>query len=236
MAHDFLHKVLLVGDEAVGKTCLLLQWLQTSKHWELNSEHRVTVGVEYGSGTVEVEGKVIKLQVWDTGGQDRFRSMINRSIQGASGVFLVYDVTRRDSFDNLSTWLHDVCAHGDPDIVIIVVGTKCDRRLHRQVSYEEGHKFAQRYGFQFFESSAVEGTELLPLETGVDQIFETLAVQIYQTKHFSERPQQQMPLSSDSKGCDDLLERLRRIKGMESIVQRLARPIGGIQSCSRGGA
>jgi len=229
MAHDFVYRVLLVGDEEVGKTCLLLQWIQN----RFRGEHRNTVRVELFQGTVEVEGKVIKLQCWDTGGQPRFRSIVNRSVRDASGVFLVYDVNKRDSFNNLSSWLHDLRAHADPDIVVLVVGTKCDRDLDRQVSYEEGHEFAQRYGFQFLETSAVGGRGLGATGgpgggKGVHQIFESLAAQIYHTR--------QRPLSSEIQGCDALLEKLRRIKGMESIVQRLSRPIGTIHSCSSGGA
>merc|ERR1719440_2010309 len=92
---ESLLKYIIVGDEAVGKTCLLLQF--TDKRYR--TTHQVTVGVEFGSRTIDVRGKMIKLQCWDTAGQDRFRSIVRSYYRGAAGALLVYDITRRDSFE-----------------------------------------------------------------------------------------------------------------------------------------
>jgi len=151
--YSYLFKFIIIGDEAVGKTCLLLQF--TDKRYR--TTHQVTVGVEFGSRTVEISGKMIKLQCWDTAGQDRFRSIVRSYYRGAAGALLVYDITRRDSFEHVSQWLQEARTNADPDLVITLVGNKCDRAGERQVSYEEGHKFASRFGLYFLETSAVTG-------------------------------------------------------------------------------
>jgi Ras-related protein Rab-2A len=151
--YAYLLKFIIVGDEAVGKTCLLLQF--TDKRYR--TTHQVTVGVEFGSRTVEVSGKMIKLQCWDTAGQDRFRSIVRSYYRGAAGALLVYDITRRDSFEHVSQWLTEARANADPELVITLVGNKCDKGTDRQVSFEEGHTFAQRHGLYFLETSAVTG-------------------------------------------------------------------------------
>merc|ERR1719305_1350536 len=119
--------------------------------------HQVTVGVEFGSKTVEVSGKLIKLQCWDTAGQDRFRSIVRSYYRGAAGALLCYDITRRESFEHVSQWLTEARNNADPDLVISLIGNKCDRASERQVSFEEGHAFAQHHGLYFLETSAVTG-------------------------------------------------------------------------------
>jgi len=151
--YDYLFKFIIIGDEAVGKTCLLLQF--TDKRYR--TTHQVTVGVEFGSKTIEVGGKHIKLQCWDTAGQDRFRSIVRSYYRGAAGALLVYDITRRESFEHVSTWLAEARNHADAELVLTLVGNKCDRSADRQVPYEEGHAFAMQNGLSFVETSAVTG-------------------------------------------------------------------------------
>lgn len=167
--YSYLFKFIIIGDEAVGKTCLLLQF--TDKRYR--TTHQVTVGVEFGSRTVDISGKLIKLQCWDTAGQDRFRSIIRSYYRGAAGALLVYDITRRDSFEHVSQWLQEARANADPELVITLVGNKCDKEQERQVSYEEGHAFAHRFGLYFLETSAVTGEF-------VDQAFHVTAKLVYQ--------------------------------------------------------
>lgn len=162
--YSYLFKFIIIGDEAVGKTCLLLQF--TDKRYR--TTHQVTVGVEFGSRTVEISGKMIKLQCWDTAGQDRFRSIVRSYYRGAAGALLVYDITRRDSFDHVSQWLKEARQNADPDLIITLVGNKCDKVGERQVSYEEGNNFAHKHGLYFLETSAVSGLM-------VDEAFTTTA-------------------------------------------------------------
>jgi len=166
--YSYLFKFIIIGDEAVGKTCLLLQF--TDKRYR--TTHQVTVGVEFGSRTVDIAGKLIKLQCWDTAGQDRFRSIVRSYYRGAAGALLVYDITRRDSFEHVSQWLQEARANADPELVITLVGNKNDKVQDRQVSYEEGNAFASRYGLHFLETSAVTGHN-------VDEAFNRTASLVY---------------------------------------------------------
>lgn len=167
--YSYLFKFIIIGDEAVGKTCLLLQF--TDKRYR--TTHQVTVGVEFGSRTVDILGKLVKLQCWDTAGQDRFRSIIRSYYRGAAGALLVYDITRRDSFEHVTQWLQEARNNADPDLVITLVGNKCDKAAERQVSYEEGHSFAHTNGLYFLETSAVTGHM-------VDEAFTVTARLVYQ--------------------------------------------------------
>eukprot|EP00928_Gymnodinium_smaydae_P031158 TRINITY_DN22960_c0_g1_i1.p1 TRINITY_DN22960_c0_g1~~TRINITY_DN22960_c0_g1_i1.p1 ORF type:complete len:364 (+),score=51.84 TRINITY_DN22960_c0_g1_i1:106-1197(+) len=168
-AYAYLFKFIIIGDEAVGKTCLLLQF--TDKRYR--TSHQVTVGVEFGSRTVEIGNKLIKLQCWDTAGQDRFRSIVRSYYRGAAGALLVYDITRRDSFDHVTNWLGEARNNADPELVIMLVGNKNDRQSERQVSMEEGQAYANQHGLSFLETSAVTGFM-------VDEAFTRTARMVYQ--------------------------------------------------------
>ncbi|CAE7262083.1 RAB2A [Symbiodinium sp. CCMP2592] len=147
-----LFKVMLLGDEAAGKTCLLLRF--TDKKYR--TKHS-TIGVEFGSRNVDVQGEAIRLQCWDCAGADRFRSIICKYHRGAAGALLVYDITRRDSFEHIQEWLHHFQEHTDTGLAITLVGNKADMDAKRQVSFEEGSRFATDHGLGFLETSAVTG-------------------------------------------------------------------------------
>jgi len=157
MSHHLLFKYIVIGDSGVGKSCLLTQFTEHRFH----TVHEVTVGVEFGTRNVEINGKIIKLQVWDTAGQETFRSIARSYYRGAAGALLVYDVTRRETFEHLSAWLHDAREYSGPELVIMVVGNKTDLEAQRTVTKEEGEKFAKDNGLVFLEASAktAEGVE-----------------------------------------------------------------------------
>ncbi|PON36109.1 Small GTP-binding domain containing protein [Parasponia andersonii] len=119
--------------------------------------HDVTVGAEFGTRTVTVEGRPIKIRVWDTAGQERFRSITRSYYRGAAGVLLVYDITRRETFDHLASWLEDARQHANNhrNTTMMLIGNKCDHSPHqRVVSEEEGERFAKENGLLFLETSA----------------------------------------------------------------------------------
>ncbi|KAL0091355.1 ras family-domain-containing protein [Phycomyces blakesleeanus] len=116
--------------------------------------HDLTIGVGFGTRFVTVNDQQIKLQIWDTAGQESFRTITRSYYRGAAGALLVYDITRRDTFENLSTWLEDVRQHANPNTVIIVIGNKSDLDNKRQVSREEGERFARENDLFFLEASA----------------------------------------------------------------------------------
>ncbi|EFC40367.1 rab family small GTPase [Naegleria gruberi] len=150
MSYSYLFKYIIIGDTGVGKSCLLLQF--TDKRFQ--PVHDLTIGVEFGARMINIDGKQVKLQIWDTAGQESFRSITRSYYRGAAGALLVYDITRRETFHHLTTWLEDARRHSNSTMTIMLVGNKCDLDSRRAVSYEEGKKFAQQHDLIFLETSA----------------------------------------------------------------------------------
>jgi Ras-related protein Rab-2A len=152
----YLFKYIIIGDTGVGKSCLLLQF--TDKRFQ--HVHDLTIGVEFGARMVQIPDKQnhtkqIKLQIWDTAGQENFRSITRSYYRGAAGALLVYDIGRRETFNHLHTWLEDAKQHANPNMTTMLVGNKSDLPNHqRAVSYEEGERFAKQHGLIFLEASA----------------------------------------------------------------------------------
>merc|ERR1712036_162424 len=111
-------KYIIIGDTGVGKSCLLLQF--TDKRFR--TDHDLTIGVEFGARVVNVEDKQIKLQIWDTAGQETFRSITRSYYRGAAGALLVYDITRRETFSHPTSWLDDARQHSSSNMVIMLIG------------------------------------------------------------------------------------------------------------------
>lgn len=168
MSYSYLFKYIIIGDTGVGKSCLLLQF--TDKRFR--HDHDLTIGVEFGSRMIRIEEKDIKLQIWDTAGQESFRSITRSYYRGAAGALLVYDITRRDTFTHLSNWLQDARENGNADMVITLVANKTDLDSRRTVSTEEGQKFARDNNLIFVEASAKNSTN-------VEQAFELTAQSIF---------------------------------------------------------
>ena len=103
---------------------------------------------------MDINGESIKLQIWDTAGQETFRSITRSYYRNTAGALLVYDITRRETFMHISQWLQDAKTHGSSDMTVILVGNKCDLEHVRQVTTDEGKKFAQDNGLLFVETSA----------------------------------------------------------------------------------
>jgi len=120
--YDYILKYIIIGDQGVGKSCLLHQF--TEKKFMADCPH--TIGVEYGTRIIEVAGQRIKLQIWDTAGQERFRAVTRSYYRGSSGAIMVYDITRRQTFNHLEAWLTDATNHASPNTVIFLIGNKAD--------------------------------------------------------------------------------------------------------------
>lgn len=147
--YHYLFKYIIIGDTGVGKSCLLLQF--TDKRFR--NDHDLTIGVEFGARTVTIDGKQLKLQIWDTAGQESFRSITRSYYRGAAGALLVYDISRRETFNHLTKWLDEVRQNSNVNMTIVLIGNKCDLD-RREVTTEEGAEFAQEHGLIFLETSA----------------------------------------------------------------------------------
>lgn len=151
--YDYIFKILLLGDSSVGKTCLLLRYSDDT----FTENHISTIGLDYRFKLVTLENKKkVKLQIWDTAGQDRFRAITKNYYKGAHGIILVYDVTNINSFNNIKSWISQIKENTTDNIKITFVGNKIDNEDSRKISHEEGQKLATEYDAKFFETSAKE--------------------------------------------------------------------------------
>ena len=154
--HQLSFKFVLVGDSAVGKTAMCKQFCEHT----FNENQPTTVGLEFGTRIVEVDNTRIKLQIWDTAGQERFHSITRAYFRSSAAVFLVYDVTKRESFSRLGIWVDDANQLAPPTAIKVLIGNKTDLTNERAVSTAEAQDFAEQHGLKFFETSALSGDKI----------------------------------------------------------------------------
>lgn len=150
MSYNYLFKYIIIGDTGVGKSCLLLQFTDS----RFRNDHDLTIGVEFGAKIVTIENKSIHLQIWDTAGQESFRSITRGYYRGAAAALLTFDITRRETFLSLGKWLEETKNNGNPNMVIVLVANKVDLDSQRVVSREDAEKFAKDNGLLYIETSA----------------------------------------------------------------------------------
>eukprot|EP00600_Ochromonadales_sp_CCMP1393_P002524 CAMPEP_0174981362 /NCGR_PEP_ID=MMETSP0004_2-20121128/15846_1 /TAXON_ID=420556 /ORGANISM="Ochromonas sp., Strain CCMP1393" /LENGTH=204 /DNA_ID=CAMNT_0016233095 /DNA_START=44 /DNA_END=658 /DNA_ORIENTATION=+ len=149
--HDLKMKLLTFGDGGVGKTCLLWRFAYD----KFSDSTLPTIGVDYQIKYLELDDKRrVKVQIWDTAGQERFRTITTSYYKGAQGILLVYDVTDRNSFQSVRTWMEQIKEHCEVNVNTVLVGNKCDLEDKRLVKFEEGRALAEEYEINFYETSA----------------------------------------------------------------------------------
>ena len=189
---EFIYKILLLGDSSVGKTCFLMRYTDNT----FQDIHMSTIGLDYKLKNVQLEnGKMVKIQVWDTAGQDRFRSITKNYYKGAHGIILIYDVTEQKSFDNVKNWMAQIKEEVSERVSIVLVGNKIDDEDNRKISTEQGESMAKDYEIIFFECSAKTGQN-------IDEIFNNLVKKVVENfSKSSDSGQKLKNKKKKGKGC-----------------------------------
>ena len=188
---DLYIKIILLGDSYVGKTSLLLKYTD-----DYFSEVAIaTIGAEYKEKMITLNNRNIRLQIWDTSGQERYRSIAQNFYRGSDGILLVFDVTNKESFENIKFWLNDP----QVDAKKILIGNKIDLEEHRVISKEKMEKLGEKYNLNSFETSAKTGenvdtifTEItkLIIENKSDEVLDLLYSKDKQNLSISSEPEE----------------------------------------------
>lgn len=169
--YDYLFKLLFIGDSGVGKSCILQRFTDCV----YVDSYISTIGVDFKIRTININEKVIKLQIFDTAGQERFRSITSSYYKGAHGIFTVYDITEPQSFEHIRMWNEEIQKYAMPNVHIFVVGSKLDLELLRRVETEEARLYADAHSFGFMECSA-------KTNANIDYLFEEMAKQLMKSR------------------------------------------------------
>ena len=163
---NYLLKYIIIGDEAVGKSNLLLRYAQN----QFKTEYKVTVGVEFGARNITINNTIYRVQIWDTAGQERFRSITRAYYKNSICSLIVYDISNRESFYNVQKWVEDCKAQAFPGMLFVLIGNKKDKKEEREVQFHEGENLAKEMGMVFYETSALTGE-------GIEDLFnETISI------------------------------------------------------------
>ena len=165
------YKIITLGDTNVGKTSLIMRYTIN----EFNTNSLNTIGMDSKIKDIEIDSKKIKIKIWDSAGQERFRSMQKYYYNKVDGIIFVYDITKKNTLKIIDSWIDEVKENVKGDISFILVGNKTDLEEEREVSIIEGEKFAQKYNYHFLECSAANGI-------GVNEIFDYLVRDILKKK------------------------------------------------------
>ncbi|KAF7508085.1 Ras- protein Rab-11B [Endocarpon pusillum] len=183
--YDFLFKVVLIGDSGVGKSNLLSRFTRN----EFNLDSKSTIGVEFATRSIQVDAKTIKAQIWDTAGQERYRAITSAYYRGAVGALLVYDISKHQTYDNVTRWLKELRDHADANIVIMLVGNKSDLRHLRAVPTEEAKQFASENNLSFIETSALDASNVeLAFQNILTEIYRIVSSKTFETGDSAQNP------------------------------------------------
>jgi small GTP-binding protein len=148
--YDHLYKIVLIGNSNVGKTNLISRFSRD----EFDIHSHSTIGIEFSTRTIRIQDKIVKAQIWDTAGQERFRSISKSYYRGSDGGFIVFDITNRESFENITKWYSEIITYSKPNVKIFLIGNKMDLENRRVVTKEEASEYARSYKMTYVETSA----------------------------------------------------------------------------------
>ena len=161
---DIYLKILLIGDTSVGKTSILCKYIDD----EFSDTYLSTIGIEFKIKPLIINGKKVLLRIWDTSGQERYRSITQNFYRNANGILFIFDITKKETFDNIKIWLTDSENCEDNKVTKMLIGNKIDLENKRKIDNETIKKFAEKKEMKYFEASAKEGIN-------IDNIFRELA-------------------------------------------------------------
>jgi Ras-related protein Rab-2A len=154
--YDYILKLIVVGNSAVGKSNIL-RWFTDSR---FQPTHDLTMGVEFGTKLISHQNTVYKIQIWDTAGQEAFKSITRSYYKGSIGCLLVYDITDRDSFNAIPGWLEEIRTACNEHMIIILIGNKIDLESKRKITIDEGQKLADENDLMYCETSSKSGENI----------------------------------------------------------------------------
>ena len=175
--YDFLFKILVVGESSVGKTSLLLRYTDDM----FNDSFMSTIGVDFKIKTVSIDGKIVKLQIWDTAGQERFRTITESYYRGAHAVLIVFDVTNRDTFSKMHSWIQTIKAKNGENAISFLIGNKADLTESREINYTEASDLSQHHNIPYIETSA-------KTSLNIDKVFTDLCKTLIGSQHIRPIP------------------------------------------------
>lgn len=185
--YDMQIKILMIGDSGVGKTSMLIRFANDKYSQTFIS----TIGIDFKIKNIQINDKMIKLQIWDTADQERFRTITTSYFRSAQGIVLVYDVTDKQSFASIKHWLYQIQLHSDSNVNKILVGNKCDNIDERVVSYDEGMLLAKENNIDFFECSAKSDININKIYTTLtEQVVTRLSINVNTKSNIIIRPNQ----------------------------------------------
>lgn len=153
-------KLVLLGDSAVGKSCLVVRFVRN----EFYEHEEPTIGAAFLTQNVQTENKTnVKFEIWDTAGQERYRSLAPMYYRAAAAAVVVYDITKRDSYNGARSWVKELQKRGDANVVIAIAGNKRDMEAKRKVETEEAAQYAKEQNLVFLETSAKENVNVREL-------------------------------------------------------------------------
>ena len=167
MNFEYHFKYIVIGDSGVGKSCIIMQLINNT--FDENKEN--TVGVEYGNKAIEVGGMNIKLQIWDTAGQEQFKSITRSYYRAVAGALVVFDVTNELSFQHVKSWLEEARNNANHQLVVLLCGNKIDSNAARVVTKERAAKLAFENGIPYMECSALR-------RLNINELFHNVAERI----------------------------------------------------------
>ena len=153
---NYLLKYIIIGDSSVGKSSIMVKYI----HGGFDEEFKTTIGVEFGSKNIIIKEKIYRVQIWDTAGEETFRSITRSYYKNSVCAFVVYDVTNKNTFSNVKNWVDDCKKQTPKNVLMILVGNKIDLEDKREVSFEEGENFAKDNSMLFYETSAKNGDNI----------------------------------------------------------------------------